>query len=60
MPAEAVEFVVRALLKESHRDKQEFHHQSLASLQEDLERIRGRFDALYIDKLDGKVTQGLL
>lgn len=44
-------------LKESHRDESSFHLDTLARLQDELKKIKGRLDQMYVDKLDGKVTE---
>lgn len=43
-------------LKESHADKQKFHEEMLARLQAEYARLEGRIEAMYVDKLDGKIT----
>jgi hypothetical protein len=45
-------------LKESHQDETSFHKDALDHLQAELKKIKNRLDALYIDKLDGKVSEG--
>lgn len=44
-------------LKESHQDETAFHTDALARLHAELKRIKNRLDQLYLDKLDGKVSE---
>ena len=44
-------------LKESHQDEATFHKDALDHLQAELKTIKHRLDQLYIDKLDGKVSE---
>ena len=55
MPEEAVDFVVRAL-KESHHDKMEYRDRVVSELESELKKLESRLDAMYLDKLDGKVS----
>lgn len=55
MPEEAVSFVVTAL-KESHYDKKEYRDRVISQLRSELKKIESRLDAMYLDKLDGKVA----
>lgn len=55
MPEEAVSFVVKAL-KESHYDKKEYRDRVVSQLRSDLKNLRSRLDAMYLDKLDGKIA----
>ena len=45
-------------LKESHQDETTFHKDALDRLQAELKKIKNRLDQLYVDKLDGKVSEG--
>lgn len=54
MPEEAVSFVVTAL--ESHHDKMEYRDRVVSELQGELKKLESRLDAMYLDKLDGKVS----
>lgn len=45
-------------LKESHQDEATFHKEALDHLQAELKKIKNRLDQLYVDKLDGKVSEG--
>ena len=53
---DVLEWMVLAL-KESHRDKKQYHDKIISDLQKQFDKLRGRIDAMYIDKLDGKITQ---
>jgi len=44
-------------LKESHQDETTFHKDALDHLQAELKKIKNRSDQLYVDKLDGKVSE---
>ena len=44
-------------LKESQVDKQQYHEETLSRLQGEYSRLDSRIDAMYIDKLDGKITE---
>ena len=54
--AEVLEWL-KAALKESHRDEQAYHDRQVARLQDQERRIQKRLDAMYEDKLDGKITE---
>ena len=56
IPPEAVEMIVTAL-RDSHRDEREFHAATVERLQDEAKRMQARLDALYEDKLDGKITE---
>lgn len=45
-------------LKESHQDETTFQKGVLDRLQAELMKIKNRLDQLYVDKLDGKVSEG--
>ena len=53
---ETIEWIVEAL-KASHADKKEYHEEQLARIEGELKRLRGRMDAVYEDKLDGKIGE---
>ncbi len=53
--ADVLDWVKRAL-KDSLGDKQRLHEESLSRLQADITRLEKRLDALYLDKLDGRIT----
>ena len=46
-----------AALKESHADEQKFHSECMATLQNQNEKLQRRLDAMYEDKLDGRIDQ---
>ena len=43
-------------LRESHVDTQKFHEETLSRLQAEYKKLEGRINAMYVDKLDGKIT----
>ncbi|MCK9265078.1 MAG: recombinase family protein [Deltaproteobacteria bacterium] len=48
---------VTAALKESHTETKKYHTESMAKLQAQYEKLQGRLDAMYEDKLDGRIGQ---
>lgn len=44
-------------LKESHQDETAYHQETSQRLQEALSRVKSRMDQMYLDKLDGKVSE---
>ena len=46
---------VRQALRESHRDERQFHDGAITKLQAEHRRLQGRIDAMYEDKLDGRI-----
>jgi len=48
---------VTLALRESHADERKFHDQALGRLQREHRRIQERIDAMYLDKLDGRVDR---
>ena len=42
-------------LKESHGDEKRYHDEMIAKLQKEYQKLQDRIDAMYVDKLDGKV-----
>ena len=44
-------------LKESHQDETAFHQAEVNRLHEALQKIKGRIDQIYLDKLDSKITE---
>jgi site-specific DNA recombinase len=44
-------------LKESHADEKLHHDESVARLQKQHQQLQNRLDAMYVDKLDGKISQ---
>jgi hypothetical protein len=45
----------RQALRESHHDERQFHGDAIAKLQRDHRRLQERIDAMYMDKLDGRI-----
>ena len=56
MDKEVLEWVVTAL-KESHGDEKRYHDEMIAKLQKEYQKLQDRIDAMYVDKLDAKITQ---
>ncbi|MBA3017244.1 zinc ribbon domain-containing protein [Patescibacteria group bacterium] len=48
---------VVAALKESHADEKKYHAEYMAALQAHYEKLQHRLDAMYEDKLDGRINQ---
>jgi site-specific DNA recombinase len=46
---------VRRALRESHGDEREFHGDAITKLQREHRRLQDRIDAMYLDKLDGRI-----
>jgi site-specific DNA recombinase len=46
---------VRQAVRESHRDERQFHDDAIAKLQREHRRLQDRIDAMYEDKLDGRI-----
>ena len=53
-PKEILEWIVSAL-RESHVDEKAFHDEAIARLQAEYRRLQSRIDAMYMDKLDGRI-----
>lgn len=51
---EILEWVSRAL-RDSHHDEKQFHDDAIAKLQREYRRVQDRVDAMYMDKLDGRI-----
>jgi site-specific DNA recombinase len=47
---------VATALRESHGDEKRYREQAMARLQGEYTRLQSRIDAMYVDKLDGKIT----
>ncbi len=58
MDNEVLEWIITAL-KESHGDEKRYHDEMIAKLQKQDQILQDRIDAMYIDKLDGKIHQDL-
>ncbi len=48
---------IRTALKESHDDETRYHREVIDKLQKDYKRLEQRLEAMYVDKLDGKVGE---
>jgi site-specific DNA recombinase len=46
---------VTEALRQSHVDERQFHEEAIGRLQAEYQRLHDRLDAMYIDKLDGRV-----
>ncbi len=53
-PPVALEWLTKAL-RESHDDEKRFRDEALARLEADWTLLQNRLDAMYIDKLDGRI-----
>ena len=53
---DVLDWVCRAL-KESHADKRQYHEETLSRLQGEYKRLETRIDGMYVDKLDGKISE---
>ena len=51
---EVMEWIADAL-KQSHGDEKKYHGEAMARLQTEYNKLQGRIDAMYLDKLDGKI-----
>jgi hypothetical protein len=47
-------------LKASHQEEITYHEAALDNIQAELKRVKHRLDQLYVDKLDGKVTEAYI
>jgi hypothetical protein len=47
---------VRQALRESDRDERQFHDDAITKLQREHQRLQGWIDAMYDDKLDGRIA----
>ena len=56
MDREVLEWVVTAL-KESHNEEKTYHDEMVSTLQKQYQKLQDRVDAMYVDKLDGKVSE---
>ncbi len=52
--AEVLDWVREALVR-SHEDEQRAHHDAIERLQAEYVRLQHRLDAMYVDKLDGRI-----
>ena len=53
---EVLQWVVIAL-KESHSEEKRYHNDMISTFQNQYQKLQDRTDAMYIDKLDGKVSE---
>jgi hypothetical protein len=53
-PKGVVDWIVTAL-RESYYDEKAFHAEAIARLQAEYRRLQNRIDAMYLDKLDGRI-----
>jgi hypothetical protein len=56
-PKDVMEWLVTAL-RESHQDEKAFHDEAIGRLQAEYRRLQDRIDAMYVDKLDGRIDNG--
>jgi len=49
---------VTEALRQSHDDEKRFHDEALARLQAEYGKLQNRLDAMYLDKLDGRIDAG--
>ncbi len=47
---------ITSALKESHQDEKRFHDEAIQRLQGEYSQLQDRIDQMYVDKLDGRVT----
>ncbi len=55
MDGEVLDWVVTAL-KGSHETEKRYHDKAIANLQGQYDKLQKRLDAMYVDKLDGRIT----
>jgi DNA invertase Pin-like site-specific DNA recombinase len=48
---------VKAALVQSHGDEKRFHEEAIGRLRTEYDRLQHRLDAMYVDKLDGRIDQ---
>jgi hypothetical protein len=48
---------VREALRASHEDERKFHEEAITRLRTESDRLQRRLDAMYVDKLDGKIDE---
>lgn len=56
-PKDVMDWIVNAL-RESHQDEKAFHDEAIGRLQAEYRRLQDRIDAMYVDKLDGRIDNG--
>ncbi len=52
---EVLDWVTEAL-RQSHADEKHYHDEAISQLQGEYNRLQNRIDAMYVDKLDGKIN----
>ena len=55
---DVLEWVLMAL-KESHSEEKRYHNEMISTLQKQYQKLQDRIDAMYIDKLDGKISEDI-
>jgi DNA invertase Pin-like site-specific DNA recombinase len=48
---------VREALRQSHEDERRFHEEAVDRLRAESDRLQARLEAMYVDKLDGRIDQ---
>ncbi len=56
IPETMQRFIIQGL-RESYKDKMEFHNASVKQMEEQINRLQGRIDQAYMDKLDRKISE---
>ncbi|MFZ5452535.1 MAG: zinc ribbon domain-containing protein [Thermodesulfobacteriota bacterium] len=56
LDGEVLSWILTAL-KGSHKDEKRYHDEIIGNLQKQYSKLQDRLDAMYIDKLDGKIAQ---
>ena len=46
-------------LKHSHDDEKRYHDEMISTLQAQHQKIQNRLDVMYVDKLDGRISQNM-
>ena len=54
--ADIQDFLTKAL-RQSHQDEERFHSEALARLTAEHAQLQNRLDTMYVDKLDGKISE---
>ena len=53
---EALEWITIAL-KESHSEEKRYHNDMISTLQNQYQKLQDRIDAMYVDKLEGRISE---
>jgi len=53
---EVLDWIIVAL-RESHKDEKKYHDEMMTTFQQQYTKLQNRIDVMYIDKLDGKISQ---